>query len=453
MVVVAITLWLLPFGLDAAAAAPGDGQQRVLSNGLKIIVKEDHRAPTVAHMVWYRVGSIDEVNGRTGVAHVLEHMMFKGTKTMGAGEFSKRVAALGGRDNAFTNTDSTGYYEQIHASRLADMMALEADRMANLVFSKDEFAKEIKVVMEERRWRTEDRAQAIVHEQLMATALTTSPLRAPIIGWMSDLQSMTVEDAEQWYRDWYAPNNAVVVVAGDVEADNVFELAERYYGPIPSRPLPVRKPQEEPEQRGLRRLDVKAPAEVGYLLMAYRVPALRNLEADRDVYALELLSTLLDGFDGARLDRRLVRGRHLASETGASYDLTQRGPGLFFVDGVPAPGRTTVELEKALRAELAHIEQDGVSDAELARAKTQYAASLIYKRDSVFAQAMEAAELEIVGFSYRDADRLIEQIQQVTGDDVKTVVRKYLNEQSLTVATLLPQPVSGAVQSPAGAAR
>ena len=216
-----------------------------LSNGMKVIVREDHRAPTVAHMVWYRAGSMDEVNGKTGVAHVLEHMMFKGTKNLKPGEFSKKVAAVGGRDNAFTSKDYTAYFQQIEKSHLPAMMALEADRMQNLRIDKEEFAKEIQVVMEERRLRTDDQSQAIVYEQLMATAFTNSPYRHPIIGWMDDLKSMTYQDALEWYQDWYAPNNAVLVVSGDVMPDEVKALAEKYYGAVPAKKIKERKSRKD----------------------------------------------------------------------------------------------------------------------------------------------------------------------------------------------------------------
>jgi zinc protease len=425
----------------APAATPAGAFERTLANGLKVLVKRDHRAPTVVHMVGYLAGSMDEVNGRTGVAHVLEHMMFKGTRTLAPGEFSRRVAAIGGRENAFTSRDYTGYFQQIHTSRLAEVMALEADRMAHLQLTEQEFAPEIRVVMEERRLRTEDRATSLLYEQLMATAFVAHPYRHPVIGWMSDLKSMTVADAQAWYEAWYTPSNAVLVVAGDVEPEAVFALAEQTYGRVPARPVPARKPQEEPPQRGLRRIQVKAPAETPYVALAFRVPALRAVDGDREPYALELLSTLLDGGDSTRFTRTVVRGSRVANRAGASYDMTQRGPALFLLDGTPAEGRTTEEVERALRAEIARIAQEGVPPAELERAKLQYVAGQVYKRDSVFAQAMELAQLEMVGLSHRDADRLLERVRSVSAEEVQAVAAKYFGDDALTVATLLPQPV------------
>jgi zinc protease len=344
-----------PADVAGSPSAPGaiasaQAFERTLPNGMKVLVKRDNRAPTAVHMVWYRAGSMDEVNGRTGVAHVLEHMMFKGTKTLAPGEFSRRVAAMGGRENAFTSRDYTGYFQQIHTSRLPEVMRLEADRMANLRLSEDEFAKEIRVVMEERRLRTEDRATGLLYERLMAAALVAHPYRHPIIGWMSDLESMTVADAQDWYDAWYSPSNAILVVAGDVDPEAVWTLAQQTYGAIPARALPPRKPQDEPPQRGPRRIEVAAPAENPYVAMAFRVPKLVSVDGDREPYALELLASLLDGGDSTRFTREVVRGSRVANRAGAGYDMTQRGPALFVLDGTPADGRTTQDVERALRS-------------------------------------------------------------------------------------------------------
>ena len=427
----------------AVFAPPASAQtsERVLGNGMKVIVLEDHRAPTVAHMVWYRAGSYDEVNGRTGVAHVLEHLMFKGTKTLAPGEFSRRVAALGGRENAFTSRDYTGYFQQVHRASLEAVMRLEADRMENLVLSREEFEPELKVVMEERRLRTEDQAHALAGELLMATAFVASPTRAPVIGWMNDLESMTVEDAREWYAHWYAPNNAILVVAGDVDPAEVFALADRTYGRVAARALPERKPQAEPAQRGVRRAWLRAPAENPYLLMGFRAPVLRDVVRDDDVFALEVLSSVLDLDENGRITRSVVRGQRVANQAGAGYDMTSRGPTLFMLSGTPAQGRTPEELERALRAELRRIADEGVSEDELRRVKTQYVAGQIYKRDSVFAQAMEAAGLEAVGLSHRDADRILERIRAVTQAQVQDVARRWFDEDALTVVTLIPEPI------------
>lgn len=433
-----------------AAPVSATVSERVLANGLKVIVKEDHRAPTVVHMVWYKAGSIDEVNGRTGVAHVLEHLMFKGTKTMPAGEFSRRVAQFGGRENAFTSRDYTGYFQQIPAPRLPEVMALEADRMSALVLTADDFQKEIKVVMEERRWRTDDRAQSLVFEQLMANSFVASPVRTPTVGWMADLQAMTVDDARDWYRDWYTPNNATLVVAGDVSPDEVFRLAEQTYGKAERRELPARRPQPEPEQRGIKRIAVKAPAENSYVVLGFHVPALRDVERDTEPFALEVLSAILDADENGRFTRNLVRTSRVANQAGAGYDLASRGPALFVLDGTPAAGRSTADLEQALRAEIRRIADEGVGEDELKRIKTQYVASQIYKRDSVMAQAMEIGRLETIGMRHTDADRILERIRAVTAADVQAVAKKYFGDDALTVVDLLPQPIGERKPPPSG---
>src|SRR5512146_122381 len=260
--------WVALWATAAACAAQAATESHMLGNGMQVIVKPDHRAPVVVSMLWYKVGSVDEVNGTTGVAHVLEHMMFKATRTVPTGDFSRLIAAAGGRENAFTSPDYTALYEMLQKSRLPLALRLEADRMENLVMSRQEFAKEIKVVMEERRWRTDDRPRELVYEHLMATALEAHPYRNPIIGWMNDLEHMRVEDARQFYERWYAPNNVILVVVGDVKPQEVFDLTERYFGPLKPKPLPERKPQDEPPQLGIKRLTVKAPAELPYVLMA-----------------------------------------------------------------------------------------------------------------------------------------------------------------------------------------
>lgn len=426
--------------LTVSLLARANPFEHTLSNGLRIIVKEDRRAPTAAHMVWYRAGGMDEVSGTTGVAHVLEHMMFKGTPNVGAGEFSRRVAAAGGRDNAFTSKDYTAYFQQVPKAQLAQMMQLEADRMRHLNLDAGEFAQEIKVVMEERRQRTDDSPHARLGEQLQAVAYQTHPYRVPVIGWMNDLENMTVQDARDWYRRWYAPNNACVVVVGDVDHQAVFKLAQMYYGRVPARALPARKTPDEPEQAGIRRFTLRAEAELPMLIMAYKVPVLRDVENDVDPYALEMLAAVLDGHDAARLTTRLIREQQLAVSAGASYDSLARGPGLFYLSGAPGEGKTRADLEAALRAEIARIAEDGVAPDELARARAQLVAGQVYKLDSMFAQAMEIGQLEAVGIPHRQGRRIIEIFQAVTAEAVQGVARKYFVDERLTVAELDPLP-------------
>lgn len=441
-----LALALLP---AAGSLAGPTAQEFRLSNGMKVIVNEDHRAPTVAHMVWYRVGSMDEQNGVTGVAHVLEHMMFKGTKQLKPGEFSERVAKLGGRENAFTSKDYTAYFQQVEKSRLEKVMALEADRMHNLTMDAAEFGKEIRVVMEERRLRTDDQPLSLLNEALNATAWVAHPYRNPIVGWMDDLQNMKASDALDWYRRWYAPNNATLVVSGDVDARQVLALAQKYYGRIPSKPLPVTRPQQEPVQTGIKRVTVKAPAENPYLIMAWKVPKLNDVEKDDEPFALEVLAAVLDGYDNARLPARLVRTERLANSVDAGYDGMERGPVMFAMSGEPTQGTSLEKLEAALRAEIARVANDGVSEQELRRVKAQLIASQVYKRDSVFGQAMEIGTMEMAGISHKQVDRIIERLSAVTPAQVQAVARKYFSDDQLTVATLSPLPMTEQAARPA----
>jgi len=435
----ALSLLPLATAVAPAQAAQGDVHEHTLANGMKIVVQEDHRAPTVASMVWYRAGSMDEKSGTTGVAHVLEHMMFKGTRKNPGDTFSRTIAAAGGKENAFTNKDYTAYFQQLHKSQLPLALSLEADRMQNLVLSAEEFAKEIRVVMEERRTRTDDQPRSLLYEQLMAAAYTGSPYKWPIIGWMNDLENMTVEDARLWYDTWYAPNNAMLVVVGDVTPSEVFDVAEQTFGAIPAKALPPRKPQIEPPQRGLRRLTVKAPAELPYVMMGWHAPVLRDVANDWEPYALAMLSGVLDGSAAARLDRTLVREKRMAVSAGASYDSVNRGPGMFLLDGVPTPGTSVADLEAALKREVQRVVDEGVSDEELARVKAQVIAQQVYQRDSMFYQAMQMGVLHTSGLPY-DSDALqVEKLRAITADQIRDVARRYLVDDSLTVAVLEPQ--------------
>lgn len=433
-----------PLATDApgAAKAANQAQQFQLANGMTLIVKPDRRAPTVAHMVWLRVGSMDEVDGTSGVAHVVEHMMFKGSAKVKPGEFSRRVAALGGRENAFTGRDYTGYYQQIPADKLEDVMRLESDRFAHNQWPDDEFKRELEVVKEERRLRTDDAPRAQLYEAMSAITFVASPYRRPIVGWMSDLDAMTPQDVRAFYQRWYVPANAAVVIAGDVDVAQVRRLAERTYGAIAARPVPVRKPRTEPAQAGIRRMDFKAPAEQSYLAMAFKVPKLEQLDNSDDALALTVLSAVLDGYPGARLERALTQGvDRVADSAGASNGLMGRGPQLFMLDGVPAPGKTTDQLEAALREQVAKVAREGVSEAELNRVKTQWVASEVYKLDSVFNQARELGSQWVDGFPLDLSDQLIARLRNVSAAQVQAVAARYFGDDQLTVGVLRPQPV------------
>lgn len=435
-----LCLWVL----GGASPCFADTQEKTLDNGLKVVVKTDRRAPVVVSQLWYRVGSIDEVNTVTGVSHALEHMMFKGTPTVPEGEFSRRVAAMGGKENAFTSQDYTVYFQQLSAKRLPEAFALEADRMAHLSLDASAFSKEIQVIREERRMRTDDQPFSVLHERLNATAMLFDPARQPVIGWDRDLQRMQVSDLRAWYESWYSPKNATLVVVGDVVPEQVFSMAEATFGRVASRPVVVRQHVVEPDQGlGVKRLTVKQPSELGLLSLAWRAPHLTRID-EKDPYALFMLAGILDGLDASRLPKTLVREKKLATSVSASYDFLGRGATLFSISAIPAQGVSAAKMEAALRHELDRIVKEGVGEMELARVRTQLAASHIFEKDSMFAQAMSMGRLESLGFSWRDEGAIQGQLNAVRSEDIQRVARQYLQDDHLTVGVLVPQPTSPA---------
>jgi zinc protease len=352
-----------------ASGAATKVSEHVLGNGLKVLVKEDHRSPVAVSQVWYKVGSSYEPGGITGVSHMLEHMMFKGTDKHAAGEFSRIVAENGGDENAFTGTDYTAYFQTMEASRLAVSFELEADRMRNLHLLADELKKELQVVTEERRMRTDDNPQAKMQEHFNAMAYTNSPYKNPVIGWPSDIENYKVEDLQAWYQRWYAPNNATLVVVGDVQPKAVFALAEKYFASLKPSKLEVLKPQAEVEQLGVRKMTVKVPAKLPYLVMGYKVPVLKTAQHEWEAYALEVLAGVLDGGSSARLESGLVRGKQIAVSAGASYSLTSRLSEVFTLEATPAEGKNVWDLESALKDEITKLQIKLVDNDELQRIK------------------------------------------------------------------------------------
>ena len=445
-----LNILLLGFGLLLPGLAFAQVHEYQLDNGLKVLVKEDHRAPVVVSQVWYKVGGSYEHEGITGLSHALEHMMFKGTKKHPAGEFSRIISENGGRENAFTGSDYTAYFQTLEKSRLKVSFQLESDRMRYLSLPADEFKKEIEVVKEERRWRTEDSPQSYAYEVAMATAFQTSPYRNPVIGWMHDLNNMTIDELRAWYKKWYAPNNATLVVVGDVNPDEVFALAKEYFGPLPKgEPVSIGE-QEEVEQLGPKRVKVERPAELPYLMMSYKAPSETptsvvkpGQDYDWEPYALDVLSGILDGGSAARLSSRLVRGAEVAANADVSYQLISRLDNLFTLSGTPSHGKTVQDLELAFRKELMDLQTNLVTKEELQRVKAQVISGDVYEKDSVFYQAMIMGMLETMGLSWQLADKYVERIKAVTAEQVQEVAKKYLTDERLTVAELVPLPLDG----------
>jgi len=426
---------------NVALADSSGIQEFKMANGLKVLVKEDHRAPVVVSQVWYKVGASYEHSGITGVSHVLEHMMFKGTKKHSAGEFSRIIAENGGRENAFTGRDYTAYFQQLEKSRLKVSFEMEADRMRNLTLPEDEFKKEVAVVMEERRMRTEDKAEALTAEQFYATAYSNNPYQQPIIGWMNDLENMTVSDLRSWYEKFYAPNNATLVVVGDVNAKEVFDLAKKYFGNLKPSEIASIKPRLEAEQKGERRITVKAPARLPYLLMGYKVPTYKTAKDDWEPYALDVLAYILSGGSSSRFSKSLVRKQQVAVSADTGYSLFSRLDELFLIDGTPSAGNTVSQLEQAINVEIEEIKTQRVSKEELERIKAQAIAEKVYEKDSVFYQAMQLGTLETVGLDWKLNDEYTKRIREVTAEQIQQVAKKYLIKDTLTVAVLDPQPL------------
>ena len=447
IVIAALWLTLAP---TSFAATPI--HEFTLANGLKVLVREDHRAPVVVSQIWYKVGSSYEPTGLTGISHLLEHLMFKGTPAVPGGEFSRLIAANGGDENAFTSRDYTAYFQTLEKDRLEISFRLEADRMRHLLLRPEDVAKEAQVVAEERRLRTEDQPDALTQEQFNAAAYMTSPYRHPIIGWMQDIQAITIDDLKRWYQQWYAPNNATLVVVGDVDPAKVRALADQYFGPLAPSTLNPPRPAAEIPQRGERRIVVKTPAEVPFGTLGYKAPTLKTADEEWEPYALDVLDGILDGGGSSRLSRNLVRGSQVAAAAGTGYSLTSRLEELFVLVGNPAPGRSSADLEQALRAEVARLREEPIGADELARVVAQVVAGEVYQQDSMFYQGMRMGSLETIGLGWRKLDDYVQRIQAVTPEQVRTVARKYLTDDRLTVATLEPLPLDGRRPTAPGAA-
>ncbi len=436
-----ITLLTLLFSTQTLSQT----QQFTLDNGLKIIVKEDHRAPVVVTMIWYNVGSADEPGGITGTSHALEHLMFKGTKKYPLGVFSQTIAAIGGQENAFTSNDYTAYYQKIASKNLAVSFELEADRMHNLLLDKVEFGKEIKVIQEERRSRTDDNPQALTFERFLSTAHLTAPYNHPVIGWMSDLQQMRVSDARAWYQRFYVPNNATLVVVGDVNAAAVFDLAKKYFGKIQNRPQVERRPQKEPPRLGKKSVEINSSAQIPMMMLGFTVPTVKTTTTANllDPYVLEVIASILDAGDSARVSSQLVRGKQLASNVDIFYNLYARYQTQFILYGSPSQNHTASELKEGILAELKRLQIEPVTTKELLRVKNQIIAQKTFERDSIFGQAMELGLLETIGIGWQLADIYADRINEVTAQQIQKVAQHYFQENNMTEALLIPENIPG----------
>lgn len=413
-----------------------------LPNGLRLLVKEDHRVPVVVTQVWYKVGSSYEPNGITGISHALEHMMFRGSKKYGPGVFSRTISEYGGQENAFTSYDYTAYYQMMEADKLPISLQLEADRMRNLLLRPEDFSKELNVVKEERRLRTEDNPQELVYERFLAAAHISSTYHHPVIGWMEDLNQLKVENVRQWYEKWYSPNNAIIVVVGDVNPDKVYDQVKQNFAQLPAKEIKDEKRTTEIPNPGYRYLSVSVPAKLPWIIMGYNVPVLVTASDSKEPYALDVLQGILDGGESARLNKEIVRGKQLATTINTSYDTFSRLDDLFVISGTPSQGHTANELQQAFTDQIKRLQTTLVDPKELARVKAQVIASKVYNKDSILNQAIEIGSLESVGLSWKTSEDYIKHIEAVTPEDIQAVARKYLIPSRLTVAELKPLPLS-----------
>ena len=411
-------------------------KEYTLSNDMKVILVEVPKAPVATVQVWYKVGSRNEVMGRAGLSHMLEHMMFKGTAKYPKGTFSRLVRKNGGMDNAFTSQDFTAYFENLAADRVTLALELEADRMQGLILDANEFKTEREVVKEERRLRNEDDPQGALVEALFAQAFMSHPYHWPVIGWFSDLDAMNLDDLQRHYDTYYSPNNATLVVVGDIKVDTLLPVIARLFEPIPKGPSPQTLTVAEGPQRGERRFLLKREAQVPFVMMGYRVP---NYTSD-DSYALNVLESILSHGKSARLYQSLVYDQKTALAVGADYGLMQADPGLFYFYAVVKPGEKVDAVEDAVVKEIHRLQAEPPSDVELQRAKNQIEAAHIFEQDSNFRQAMLLGEAETIGAGWRKVSQFVERTRAVTAQDVQRVAAQYLTPDTRTTGTLIPLP-------------
>ncbi|HEY6085769.1 MAG TPA: pitrilysin family protein [Nitrospira sp.] len=429
------------------SAYASDPHEFVLSNGMKVLIIEVPKAPVATVQVWYKVGSRNEVMGRAGLSHMLEHMMFKGTNRYPKGSFSRLIRKNGGMDNAFTSQDFTAYFENLAADRVELALELEADRMQGLILELNELKTEREVVKEERRLRTEDDPQGALVEALFAQAFMSHPYHWPVIGWFSDLDAMTLDDLQRHYDTFYSPNNATLLIVGDVKSDTLLPTIKQLFEPIPRGPEPKPVTTAESEQKGERRFLLKRDAQVPFVMMGFRVP---NFSSE-DSYALDVLETILSHGKSSRLYQSLVYDQKLSLAVGAEYSLMQADPGLFYFYALVSPGQKVEQVEEALHKEIRRLQNDPPTEQELQRAKNQVEASRIFEQDSNFRHAMLLGQAESIGAGWRKVDQFLDRIRNVTAKDVQRVAKQYLIEDTRTVGTLIPLPPKPSETLPAAA--
>ncbi|OTG88418.1 peptidase M16 [Acinetobacter sp. ANC 4558] len=413
--------------------------ETTLKNGLKVIIREDHRSPMVMTQIWYKVGSSDESGNVLGISHALEHMMFKGTRKVPSDEFTRLSRIYGGTINAATYTNYTNYYQLYPKTYLPLALELEADRMSNLLLRQADFDTEINVVMEERRQRTDDNPRALAFERFKWIAYPTSHYRQPVIGHMKTLQNLQLKDLTAWYKSWYTPNNAILVIVGDVDAEATVRLVEKYFAPIPSQKLPERNDVIEFERFGFRHMELNFPVQVPNLYLSWNVKSLATAKDPQDVYALTIIQKILDSGISSRLQQKLIRDKKILSSVSVGYDLYNRGDSLFTISALPTEGTSISEIHKAIENEINILKKNSVAQSEIDQASAKFVSDFIYHQDDIIHQAKMIGNLEVNGLSYRLLDELPRHFENVTPQDIKRVANKYFVRENLTTLYLLPE--------------
>jgi zinc protease len=430
------------FGALLLAIQPAYATQYFrLKNGLQVLVEPVPTAPVAVCSLWYKVGGSYEHNGYTGISHVLEHMMFQGTKKYPGDSFSQMVKAVGGEQNAFTSADYTVYFEKVPLSFLPKAIELEADRMQHLQINQKVFANEMQVVKEERRMRMVDNPRAVTLERFVASAHLNNPYHNPVIGWKSDLDAMTVSNIESWYETWYVPNNAILIVSGAVSASNVRDLAEKYFASIPAEKLPVVKPREEVKGVGVSVVNVNRPATLPWFIMGYTAPSLSRLKPSQrwQAYALLVLSGVLDAGKSSRLAKDLLRQKQFVSTVDVDYNPFRLYSGLFSISATPAAGVSVAKVKDALLAEINKIKTTTVTKSELKKVRAQVIAQEVYRKDSLMQQVLSLGRLVAIDLPWQEEAAFVKRVRAVTAKQVRAVARQYLQPDNLTIAILHPQ--------------
>ena len=430
-----------------ATSAHAELQQTSFKNGVSLIVEEDHSAPVAMVQIWLKVGGRDELPGKTGLAHVFEHMMFKGSAKLQPGEYSKIISAMGGNDNAFTSTDYTAYFETVPAKEVQNVLAMEAERFAHLKLEAEDFASEIKVIMEERRMRTEDDPNSRMFEELSAASLRLHPYRNPVIGWMQDLEALTIEDVKAFYNKHYVPANVTVVVVGDIKFSDMKKTVQSTFAKLKARPVEPRFNPTEPEPLGSKRVEVQIPAQLPMVAFTMPVPSWKPHVNDQEVAALAVATEILAGGNAAVLNQVLVNEKRVAVSAGAGYDPFTMGLDLWYAYGNTGIGQSVDQFEHEFWGLIGSMGKALPDERKFKAAKRRVIADTVFAQDSLYLRAKHIGILETVGIGAAEKDRWLTLIRAVKPEQVRDAIARWLQPNRATTGVLLPAQLEQAKQA------